>query len=102
MGKDAVMRPGCLVSRWLIALLALIGSSAMAVGALAAPPSLDVMPPRVELVGNFARAQLLVSRQALEAKVVGRNDDLTPQAAYASSDSAVVTVSAGGQLLSIG
>jgi hypothetical protein len=61
----------------------------------------QVIPERVTLEGNYARAQLLVT--AREAgSVTARSPDLTHQARYHSSDPRVVTVSADGQLLATG
>ena len=55
----------------------------------------------MQLSGNFARAQLAVTRPDAEGKVSPRSDDLTSQTSYASSDPAVVTVSPSGQLLAV-
>lgn len=95
------MRPCCPIGRWLLALLALIGLNVIASGALAAPSSLSVVPERVELAGNFSRAQLLVLRPVADAKDTDRCDDLTTQATYNSSDPAIATVNAAGQLLAV-
>jgi hypothetical protein len=60
-----------------------------------------VTPAEVRLEGNFARAQLVISRPNAEGQIGQRSDDLTSQATYASSDPAIVTVSASGQLLAV-
>jgi uncharacterized protein DUF1549/uncharacterized protein DUF1553 len=84
-----------LIAAWLA--VGFAGSAA----ALAAPPAVKVLPERVELVGNFARAQLLVARPDSNGEITERSDDLTTQATYASSDLTVVTVSPSGQLLAL-
>ncbi|HEY2414784.1 MAG TPA: DUF1549 and DUF1553 domain-containing protein [Pirellulaceae bacterium] len=58
----------------------------------AGEPAFVVNPAKVELAGNFERAQLLVSNQKL-------SDDLTARATYQSSDPAVVAVTPTGELL---
>src|SRR6478609_922776 len=61
-----------------------------------------VIPERVGLQGNFARAQLLVARPYRNGSVNERSEDLTTQATYESSDPDVVSVSATGELLAKG
>ena len=58
-----------------------------------------VTPAEVQLSGNFARAQLVVSRPQADGQIGPRSEDLTSQASYVSSDPAIVTVSPAGQLL---
>jgi Protein of unknown function (DUF1553)/Protein of unknown function (DUF1549) len=66
--------------------------------ALQANAEFQVTPPSVNLTGNFARAQLLVS-----AGMPGeRSEDLTAQAVYQTSNAKVVTVTPGGRLLAVG
>jgi hypothetical protein len=60
-------------------------------GLPATEPALIVSPARVELTGNFERAQLLVSKAR-------SSDDLTARATYQSSDPSVVSVSTAGEL----
>ncbi|MDX1946832.1 MAG: DUF1553 domain-containing protein [Pirellulaceae bacterium] len=62
---------------------------------------LIVTPEKVDLNGNFARGQLVVSRPDQDGKITERSDDLTTQAKFRSSDPAVVTVSESGQLVAI-
>src|SRR4051812_2723186 len=68
--------------------------------------ALVVVPDRVELEGNFARAQLLAMRPTDGPRTVPttneRSEDLTARATYESSDPAVVNVSREGQLLAVG
>lgn len=61
-----------------------------------------VTPAEVQLDGNFARAQLLVTAVLPEGSAAEYAADLTHRASYASSDTSVVTVSAQGQLLAVG
>jgi hypothetical protein len=61
-----------------------------------------VTPPEVALEGNFARAQLLVTATLPAGSSPERAADLTHSAAYSSSDPAIVTVNAQGQLLALG
>src|SRR6188474_644128 len=65
-------------------------------------PDFVVVPERVELAGNFSRAQLLVRQSDSSGTTNERRDDLTAKSTYSSSDSKVVTVSATGQLLAVG
>jgi hypothetical protein len=60
-----------------------------------------VTPAEVQLQGNFASAQLVVSRPNAEGKLDPRSDDLSSQATFSSSDPAIVTVSPVGQLLAV-
>ncbi|HMC10843.1 MAG TPA: hypothetical protein VKH44_06120, partial [Pirellulaceae bacterium] len=90
------MRSCCIAGKSiLITLLA-------AVAAVAAQPAVAVVPERVELDGNFARAQLLVRRPHADGIASDRSNDLTTQAIYESSDHGVVTVNAAGQLVAVG
>jgi hypothetical protein len=63
----------------------------------AAEPDFQVNPPSVALIGNFARTQLLVTTGSGD-----RADDLTPKAAFQSSNPQIVAVSATGRLVAIG
>ena len=63
--------------------------------------TLAVTPPEVKLEGNFARAQLVVTQPAADGSLGERSDDLTGQVEFASSDPAVVSVSATGEVLAI-
>src|SRR5206468_7750909 len=84
---------------WLTAWL-VFGSIAPNAGR-AAQPAVNVFPERVELVGNFSRAQLVVARPNADGTSTERSDDLTTQATYASLDPSIVTVSPAGQLLAV-
>jgi hypothetical protein len=55
----------------------------------------------VELKGNFARAQLLAVRPAADGGINQWSEDVTSQAKYYSSNSAIVEVNEAGQLRSI-
>src|SRR5438132_190573 len=96
------MRSGCIAGKvpgflaaWLVAGLV------MPTTGLAAQPTVKVVPERVELAGNFARAQLLVAQPNAEGAITERSDDLTAQGTFSSSDPSVVTVNSAGQLLAI-
>ena len=71
-------------------------------GARAAGEAILVQPSEVALDGNFDRAQLVVRQAGPGGEVDDRSPDLTRGAEYASSNSAVVTVDARGQLLAAG
>jgi Protein of unknown function (DUF1553)/Protein of unknown function (DUF1549) len=93
----------CLAGRWLSCGLALLCASFVAGRLVAADvPTMIVLPERISLSGNFARAQLLVARPEADGSVGKRCEDLTALAAYVSSDPTVVTVSSTGQLLAVG
>ncbi|HEV3006299.1 MAG TPA: DUF1549 domain-containing protein [Pirellulales bacterium] len=62
----------------------------------------QVSPPAVQLEGNFARAQLLVTAANPDGTTSERLADLTHQATYASSNPQVVSVSSTGALLAAG
>lgn len=64
-------------------------------------PAITVIPSRLELQGNFARAQLLVVR-APDGGASERSPDLTTTAVYSSEDSRVATVDGRGRVLAIG
>jgi hypothetical protein len=76
-------------------MLAFASSAATAAGAA---PGFSVTPPSIALDGNFARCQLVVTAGTPDERAA----DLTHQAAYASSDQRVVTVSPAGVLLAVG
>lgn len=69
---------------------------------MTAAQSFQVTPLEVQLEGNFARAQLLVSAVSPEGISSERAADLTHAAAYVSSDPSVVRANAQGQLLAVG
>src|SRR5947209_5108932 len=85
-----VVRPGAVLGLFLLAAAARAGED------------IDVSPSRVELEGNFARAQLLVAARAAGGPADGRSADLTHRAAYVSSRPAVVTVGPAGVVLARG
>src|SRR5262245_51098155 len=96
----AAMRTACLSGKTLfITAVVLAASLLSALPTLAGEPAIVITPERVELQGNFARAQLLVARPTHDRAVNERSDDLTTHATYESSDPAVVSVSPIGQLL---
>jgi hypothetical protein len=64
--------------------------------------SFTVTPKEVKLVGNLARAQLVVTQTDVNSQIGERSEDLTHSAAYQSSDANVVEVDARGQLLAKG
>ncbi len=85
---------------WLVAFVVvgsviLDGQSARSDG----PTDFVVAPAEAKLSGNFARAQLVVTRADAGGQIGERSDDLTHGAAFQSSDVNVVTVDARGQLL---
>jgi len=61
-----------------------------------------VQPAAVELRGNFARMQLLVTESDPQGAVSERSADLTGTAVFTSSDSSVVRVDGPGRLTAIG
>jgi hypothetical protein len=92
------MRPRCIVGNGFFTFAVfLLATASHAAG----PPAIVISPERVELNGNFARAQLVVTKPAAGGFVNERSDDLTTQATYATSDPGVITVSPSGQLLAI-
>ncbi|HUE18086.1 MAG TPA: DUF1549 and DUF1553 domain-containing protein [Planctomycetaceae bacterium] len=60
--------------------------------------ALSISPARVELSGNFARAQLVVSAADASGKVTPHSDDLTSRAKYESNAPGVVRVGRDGAL----
>ncbi len=74
---------------------------ASAAGRADAEPGVAVSPAKLELAGNFSRAQLLVAKGVKEG-AAAQNDDLTGRAIYQSSDTAVVAVTPAGELLAKG
>jgi hypothetical protein len=101
--RVAAMRTACLAgkTRYLTAAV-LAAATLLARSSSAGEPAIVVIPERVELQGNFARAQLLVARPNGDRSITERSDDLTTQATYESSDPSVVSVSPSGQLLATG
>jgi hypothetical protein len=65
---------------------------------LPAPRAIAVVPNRVELRGNFARVQLVVSAADLAGKVTAHSADLTSRARYTSNAPQVVRVGRDGAL----
>lgn len=70
------------------------------VSPIQAVDSLEVLPAKVQLDGNFSRVQLVV-RAIPEKASVESAKDLTHSATYKSSDAKIVTVSESGQLLAV-
>jgi hypothetical protein len=97
------MRLHCVAGKSAITLAVVLAAELCVAGVgLAGEPAVVVLPERVELEGNFARAQVLALRVAAEGVVNERSEDLTTRAAYESSDASVVTVSASGELVAAG
>jgi Protein of unknown function (DUF1549)/Protein of unknown function (DUF1553) len=67
-----------------------------------AAKAIAVFPERVELKGNFARAQLVVSAADRAGKVTPHSDDLTSQAKYESTAPRVVRVDDNGSITVVG
>src|SRR5580692_5115203 len=63
---------------------------------------LAVEPKQIELIGNFARAQFVVSAAGQSGTVSERSPDLTSDASFVSSDSKVVRVDPQGALFAVG
>lgn len=61
-----------------------------------------VLPAEVQLTGNYAQAQLLVSAVGSDGTPSKQSADLTHGASYQSSDAKVVTVNESGRLLAHG
>ena len=60
-----------------------------------------VVPPKVELKEEFARAQLVVTQSDPQGAVTNKSSDLTPQAKFVWADPGIVTVSPTGALLAL-
>ena len=60
-----------------------------------------VVPPKVELKEELARAQLVVTQSDPQGAVTIKSADLTPQAKFVSADPSIVTVSPTGALLAL-
>jgi hypothetical protein len=69
---------------------------------IAAAGELKVVPERVELSGNFARSQLIVSEVEPGGDWTDRSPDRTASAEFVSSNPEVATVSAAGQAVAVG
>jgi hypothetical protein len=103
MERVAAMRTAPLAGKLPgITIAALAAALLLARPLSAGEAGIAVIPERVELQGNFARAQLLVARPNRNESVNERSEDLTTQATYASSDPDIVSVSATGELLAKG
>ncbi len=76
--------------------------SSAAVPAPAAVHGLAVEPKQIELVGNFARAQLVASAAGPSGTVTDHSPDLTSDASFVSSDTKVVRVDPQGALYAVG
>ncbi|HXY34577.1 MAG TPA: DUF1549 and DUF1553 domain-containing protein [Planctomycetaceae bacterium] len=82
-----------------VALVASLSSVALGTEA---PRRFVVEPDRVELVGNFARAQLLATTADPSGMSTQRSADLTTQATFVSSDAKVVRVDSHGAIYAVG
>lgn len=71
-------------------------------GWLPARAGITVNPPQVELAGNFARAQLIITQTESDGTVHERSLDLSRAATYVSSNPQVVAATEGGRLLATG
>jgi hypothetical protein len=67
----------------------------------AADAPLIAQPGEVKLQGNFAQAQLVIVEGAADGQVSRQSNDVTALAKYESTDPAIVTVSAAGQLRAV-
>jgi hypothetical protein len=76
--------------------------SALAFLATAQAGEFQVAPAQVAFDRNFEQAQLIVTAVDSSGAVGERSEDLTGRASFASSNPAVVSVSAGGRLLAVG
>lgn len=87
----------------LVFLLLAVAHGATSSDARAASAAVDfrIVPGSVELVGNFARAQLLVVALDGQGRVDEFSADLTHEAHYQSSRPEVVSVSKSGRLLAV-
>jgi hypothetical protein len=75
-----------------------------AIGALGAAeprPAIVVWPPQVQLVGNFARCQLVVMQPQPDGEVGPRSEDLTAKASFHCADPQVACVSPSGLVLAL-
>ena len=95
------VRPRFLLKLSLAAVFAATSLVAAARGS-ESPREFVVEPESVELVGNFARAQLLVSGADRSGSASERSPDLTSQASFGSSNGNVVRVDPHGTLYAIG
>jgi len=77
---------------------AVVGLAGISLGA--AEP-FEVVPGKADLVGHFARAQLVVSRLDGRGQRTGSSEDLTARVHYLSLDSEIVRVSDSGRLLAV-
>ncbi|MFQ5730885.1 MAG: DUF1549 domain-containing protein, partial [Planctomycetaceae bacterium] len=86
---------------WLVAFVS--ATAAGAADSRTAPPTRFVVrPARVELRGDFARGQLIVTAADHRGTSSDRSRDLTHDAVYGSSNPGVVTVGKTGRLLAAG
>lgn len=69
--------------------------------ASAADAKLVAQPAEVKLQGNFARAQLVIVEADSVDTISRSSNDVTSLAKYESSDAAIVTVNAAGQLRAV-
>jgi len=81
--------------------LALMACFGVLSAAEAAPIDFQVTPAKVSLEGNFSQSQLLVIAADPAGATNERSDDLSPKAAFVSSDPQIVTVSSAGRLLAV-
>lgn len=82
-------------------LLALIGLLACG-GSACAADRFQLNPPRVQLDGNLARFQLVVTGPDAKGEFGERSADLTGKARYRSAKPGIVLVSDSGQLIAAG
>ncbi|HET6328192.1 MAG TPA: hypothetical protein VFG04_26140, partial [Planctomycetaceae bacterium] len=78
------------------------GTKSAPLAPVAAPHGMIVEPKQVDLVGNFARAQLVASAADPSGVATERSADLTAHATFTSSDAKVVRVDGNGTLYAVG
>src|SRR5262245_58715367 len=69
---------------------------------LVAADDFRVTPAEIKLNGNFARAQVVVTRLDSDGNVSAKSEDLTSAATFQSSDESVFKVNSRGELLGVG
>ncbi|HVA46578.1 MAG TPA: DUF1549 and DUF1553 domain-containing protein [Pirellulales bacterium] len=84
------------------ALLACLMLGPITAAQVAAAATFDVEPASIQLEGNFARAQLVLTARNSDGTKSERSADVTPQASYTSTNPQVVSVLRPGFLLAVG
>lgn len=94
----------CALRAWAVRGPLLFVCSVVAIACLAGAASaaeFRVTPAEVKIDRNFEQVQFVVTATDANGETGLRSEDLTPQAQFASSNPAVVTVSKSGQLIAI-